>query len=274
MKTGERHNLEDLILEELKTGAKKMSRLVLVLAQERPGTTKQGVYAALRVLRAEEKVVVHGGFASLSNVWLERMIEYFSIAQQNYAAIGAHDNSFLNLAEGERVQYFFRDPVQTDAFWSHVYTILNNTVPAEKPIYLYNPHEWFMLVRRNNERETIKAIIDRGRAYFMTIGNKTVLDQALAKEFNDLKVGYRLLDAPLFKKQNYYLNIIGDFLIEVHLDQAIENKIDEFFKTTGEWTPKAQEELERVVGSRGRSKLTVSRNAKKASRLVTLLGGG
>ena len=266
--------MEDLILEELKTGAKKMSRLVLVFAKQRPGTTKQGVYAALRVLRDEEKVVVHGGFASLSNVWLERMIEYFSIAQQNYARSGARDNSFLNLAEGERVQYFFRDPVQTDAFWSHVYTILNNTVPADKPIYLYNPHEWFMLARRDNERETIKAIIGRGRAYFMTIGNKTVLDQTLAKEFNELKVSYRLLESPLFNKQNYYLNIIGDFLIEVYLDQTIEKKIDEVFKTTAEWTPQAQAELESVVSSRGRSKLTVSRNAKRASKLVALLGSG
>ena len=201
------------------------------------------------------------------------MIEYFSIAQQNYATAGARDNGFLNLEEGERVQYFFRDPVQTDAYWSHVYTILNNTVPADQSIYLYNPHEWFMLARRDNERETVKTIIGRGRAYFMTIGNNTVLDRALAKEFADLHVGYRVLNAPLFNKKNYYLNIIGDFLIEVYLDETIEKQIDAIFKTTAEWTPTAQAELERVVGSRGRSKLTVSRNAKKASRLAAMLRG-
>lgn len=266
-----KNNLEDIILEELKTGAKKMSRLVGVIEKKRPGTTKQGVYASLRTLRAEEKVVVHSGFASLSNVWLERMIDYFTIAQQNYITVKSRDNSFLSLADGERVQYFFRDPVQTDAYWSHVYTILNNTVPADKPIYLYNPHEWFMLVRRNNERETIEAITARGREYYMTIGNNTPLDKYIGKEFSDLRVGYRLVSAPLFNKQNYYVNIIGDYLIEVYLDKQSEEKIHEFFLTTPEWTKSAQAKLETIISAHGRTKLIVSKNAKKAARLVAML---
>ncbi len=271
MKKATQHNLEGLILEQLKTGPKKMSRLVVIIAKQRPGTTKQGVYASLRSLRTEEKVVVHSGFASLSNVWLERMIEFFSIAQQNYVTTGSRDNSFINLADGERMQYFFRDPVQTDAYWSHVYTILNNVVPVDRPIYLYNPHEWFMLTRRDNERTTIKSIIDRGRAYFMTIGSATPLDMFIGKEFADLQAGYKTLAAPVFNKSNYYLNIIGDYLIEVYLDKHVEEKIDKFFKSTLRWTPAALTELEMIVSLHGRTKLIVSRNSKKAARLIRLI---
>jgi hypothetical protein len=80
-----------------------------------------------------------------------------------------------------------------------------------------------------------------------------------------------MLEMPLFNKPNYYVNIIGDYLIEVHLDKKSEEKINRFFKTFVEWTPQAREKLEAIVSSHGRTKLVVSRNAKKAARLVALL---
>ncbi|MEN9558366.1 MAG: hypothetical protein RL141_735 [Candidatus Parcubacteria bacterium] len=265
------HNLETLILEELKTGAKKVSRMIEAIQKLRPGTTKQGVYAMLRTLRSEEKIVAHGGFASLNNIWLQKMVTYFTIAQKNYTSSDTRDNGFLNLADGEQVQYFFRDPIQTDTFWSHAYGILLSTMPPRKPVYLYNPHEWFLLAHRENERAVMNTVVASGRGFYLVAGNKTPLDVSLAKEFDGVQMRYAMADAPLFLKQNYYVNILGDYLIEAYLDPRTAEWIDAFFHSRTELTPEAQAEIEQIVRSRGRSRLVISRSAKKAKKLVALL---
>ncbi len=263
--------LEDIILDELKSGPKKMSYLVIAADKRRPGTTKQGVYATLRSLRSGEKVVTHRGFASLSNLWLSRMIDFFSIARRNYLNGKAKDESFLNLADGEKAAYFFRDPVQTDAFWSHAFTVLNDVVSPDKPLYLYNPHEWFILARADNESEIVRAVIARGRKYAMTIGQRTPLDSLTAKKISALGAECRLASAPIFPKENYYFNIFGDFLIEAYLDKKITEAIGRFFKTNPVWNETARKTLASIVSARGRSKLVISRNARKAARLAALL---
>jgi hypothetical protein len=265
------HNLETLILEELKTGTKKVSRMIEGLQKQRPGTTKQGVYATLRALRVEEKVITHGGFASLSNVWLQKMVTYFAIAQRNYTSSDTRNNGFLNLADGERVQYFFRNPVQTDAFWSHTYAILLNAMPPGKPVYLYNPHEWFLLARHANEHAVMDSVTESGHGFYLVAGNTTPLDTWLAKEFDGNKTKYCTAKKPLFEKQNYYINILGDYVIEVYLDTGSAKRIDAFFRSHTTMTPEAQTEIERIVRSRGRSRLIISRNAKKAAKLVSVL---
>lgn len=271
MKKRRNRNLNQMILDQLQTGSKKISGLIGVLQKERPGTTKQGVYAALRALRAEEKVVLHAGRASLNNAWLDQMMDYFTIARQHYTATDARDNSFLQLVEGEKIQYFFRDPLQTDMFWSHAFAIFANVVPVETPLYLYNPHDWFLLARHENERALIGAVIKSGRYYFMTVGNRMPLDRLIAKEFDGERAQYYMVEKSLFKKENYYLNIFGDYLIEVFIDTKIAAQLDDFYAKYKDYNPAAQEELEKIIQSRGRSKLVISRNAKKAARLAAVL---
>lgn len=262
-------NLEACILDGLRTGPRKTVELIADLQKKRPGTTKQGVYAALRSLRSQEKVAVHGKRVALNSVWVDRMLDYFTVAREHYASGGRGD--FLDLADGEKVQYFFRDPVQTDTFWSHAYAILSNAVSFDRPLYLYNPHDWFLLARHENERALIDAVLKTNRQYYMTVGHRTPLDRAIANEFDGERAQYHMADEPPFQKENYYLNIFGDYLIEVFIDTKIAAQLDAFYAKHKDYNPAAQEELAKIIQSRGRSKLVISRNAKKASRLAAML---
>lgn len=265
-------NLEEYILQHLQKGSCRAADLIEDIKKFRPKTTKQGVYASLRSLRKSEAVVLHGGFVSLNTVWLNKMSDYFSTALLAYTKQGAKTDAILNLQDGDSVQYFFQDPVVTDAFWSHVFFLLIKITPTLEPVFLYNPHEWFLLARMENEKGLINNVVEQGRLYLMTVGNKYPLDRYVSKYFDGTKAQYFMSSKKLFSKENYYLNIIGDYLIEVWLDPVITKKIEEFYKKAEKFSEEEQNVLQSIISQRGRSKLKVSRNNKKAVRFKKILG--
>lgn len=266
-------NLEERILGHLQKGSCRVSDLIEDIKKYRPKTTKQGVYASLRALRKNETVVLHGGFVSLNTVWLDKMSDYFSAALHIYTSPSTKADAVLSLQDGDSVQYYFQDPVVTDAFWSHIFYLLTTTISKSESVFLYNPHEWFLLARTENEKSLMDHVIDQSRLYLMTVGNKFPLDRYVSKYFDGTKAQYFMADKRLFPKENYYLNIIGDFLIEVWLDPIITKKLDEFYKQAKQLTQEGKKALQKIVTLRGRSKLKISRNSKKAARLKKMLGG-
>lgn len=266
-------NLEEYILSYLQKGSYRVSDLIEDIKKYRSKTTKQGVYASLRSLRKSEAVVLHGGFVSLNTVWLDKMSDYFSTALLAYTKQGAKTDVVLNLQDGDSVQYFFQDPVVTDAFWSHVFFLLIKITPTTEPVFLYNPHEWFLLARAENEKGLMNQVTDQSRLYLMTVGSKYPLDRYVSKYFDVTKAQYFMSGKKLFLKENYYLNIVGDYLIEVWFDPVITKKIEEFFKRVKKFTVDKQKELQSIITLRGRSKLKVSRNNKKTVRLKKMLSG-
>lgn len=264
-------SIEELLIDLLQNGPLSTKTLITSIAKIRTNTTKQAVYAALRRMRKDEKVVLYRGIVSLSDIWIERMLQFFTIAQHKTRASGEGDYSFLNLRDGEKISYSFKNAVQTDAFWSHAFSILGYTVPIHEPYYLYNPHDWFLLARTKNERILIRSILTSGREYHMTVGGDTALDRLIAKEFTHAKASYRMLSTALFPKRQYYLNIIGDYIIEVSIDKFLAAELDSFYERTTAFTVEKQQELIALISKTYKSRLVISKNEKRAKRLVRLL---
>ncbi|MDP1690060.1 MAG: hypothetical protein Q8L52_02560 [bacterium] len=265
-------SIETLICTQLQRGSVDTTTLIAQIREQRPKTTKQGVYAALRQLRRDEIVVMHAKKASLNVRWLKQMDQFFLIAEQYYVEGDFGRDNFLNLKDGERISYFFSTPTETDQFWGHALLILAESAASnDEPVYLYNPHEWFLLARSESEREYI-SIITRRRRFLLTAGAKTPLDRAVANEFDGDMSQYHMLDAPLFTKNNYYLNIIGDFFIEVWLDPHIAAHIEEVYREAEKVDEDIKIKLAEIVACKGRSKLTISRNIKRAAKLKKMLG--
>ena len=258
--------LNEFILRFLQHGPIKATKLIEEIKKERSSITKQGAYAALRSLKKDEIVVIHGGLVSLNSVWVATMAKYFSLAQHYYMRGVTGMDGFLDLKDGEKVQYFFHDPTSTDAFWSHVFNLLVETSPSNEPIYLYNPHDWFLLARHENEFSLIEHVKARGKSYFMTVGNHDFLDTYIRKYFDGTETQYYATPQKMFKKENYYLNIFSDFLIEVWIDPLVADAINEFYRKTKQFTEKEDRTLKEIVFRKGHSKLVVSRNSKKAER--------
>ncbi len=259
-------SIEDHIISSLQKGSVSIVELIKTIKTIRPETTKQGVYLIIRKLKKQEIVVVHKKNISLSSVWLSLMKEFVTKAQFNTTNLVSSGNEFLNLKQGEKIQYNFKNPILTDAFWSHAFTTLIESSSPQIPILIYNPHEWFLLARTRNEIDLFEKISKRGQKLELLAGNNTFLDKFVKKYFNGSNE-YENTDKLPFEKNNYYINIIGDFIIEVYLDKKISSQIDDFYINTQMFDDIEKKKLEKILMQKGKNKFSITYNKRKADKL-------
>jgi len=259
--------IEDYVLRYLQPGPILMLDLVKKVQSDRPKTTKQAVYAALRMLKKNEQIITYKGTASLNLSWLNSMVNYFAFAKSSYVKGDSAQGSFIDLENKEKIKYYFNSPTKADIFWTHALYLLVERSETKEPIFIYNPHEWFLLARYNNENEIFKTVTRKGHRLLLTVGENTFLDRYIKNNFNNESNQYHSLEAPLFKERNYYINIIGDFLIEVWLDQNMSDKIDNFYTKTTKWDEDKLAELKDIITVESRMKIVISRNQQKAEKI-------
>jgi hypothetical protein len=257
-------SIEDHILILLQSGSLSSVELIEEIKKRRPKTTKQGVYLILKRLKKEEIIVIHNKQVSLSTVWLTDMEEFFSKANYSAKSVTTPGNAYLGLRDGEKLQYFFKNPILTDAFWSHVFLTLFEATSPRLPVLIYNPHEWFILVRRENESELFKRIHARGQELAILAGGKTTLDKIAQEYLKETNCMYSMLDAPLFPKNNYYINVIGDFVIEVWLDKHIMNQVESFYKSHEVCRDEEIKTLQAILMQKGKNKFSITKSKRKA----------
>ncbi len=261
--------IEDYVLSTLQKGSVGTIPLLSQIQGVRPGTTKQAFYQALRKLKKEEVVVIYAKRVSLSNLWINKMSEYFTQAKRNYSSSESPSEDFLALSDGEKISYTFRDPHTTDIFWGHAFHILAEQT-RNNPICIYNPHEWFIIAREESEKALFLDIKSRGQKLLVLIGNKNKIDIETGKWFDGNALQYFATEDKLFDKNNYYVNIFGDFIIEAWIDQTTADEIDTFYKNNESMTEQSLKNLREIVSRKGKNKLTICKNKRKADKLRSI----
>ena len=258
-------NLEQNVIEYLQKGPLFTGALLKFLQKERPRTTKQGMYAVLRKLIQAEVVLKHKQQISLNVTWLTNVESFVTLAEHFYAS-ASRSGSFLSLEDGENIRYEFHNTNATDAFWIHSLLLLVEAHP-KMPWLAYNPHDWFFIARAESERALRDFLIKKGGQYLMVVGGKCPLDKLIRKEFDGKRSQYFMRESPMFPQDNYYVNIIADYIIEVWIDAAQAKVIERFYATATEATPEVVKQLQDIIRSKGKTKFIVSRNKKKAEKL-------
>ncbi len=257
--------LENYIFKYLGKGPQIIVGLIEKLQKVRPGTTKQGVYAALRVLKEKNLIVVYGGRVSLNSTWLNTMMDYFSVANYHYTEKGNQKNDFLSLQDGERIQYNFKDPITNDKFWGHVQNLLIETAPPGSVELCCNPHYWALLILPT-EKGLIDFVLSKKQYFFMLNAGKTLMDKAISQEFNTTTSQYQMIEETLFPKRNYYLSIINDFIIEVWIDKKIAEEIDQVYQLNI-LSDELKQKLKAITSKKGTTRFVISRNKRKAEKM-------
>ncbi len=259
--------VEDNILSLLQKGSIGTAELLTKVQANRPGSTKQALYQALRKLKKEEVVVMRSKQVSLSHIWINKMTHYFKEAGRAYGETTEPSEDFLKLRDGEKVSYTFQSPEITDIFWGHAFSILSGLTRKDIPICIYNPHEWFMVARVESEKHLFQTIKENGKQLLVLVGNSDPIDILVRSEFDGNLLQYHTEKGMYAIKEGSYVNIFGDFIIEAVLDDRTNAKIDAFYKNTSEITLETKEQLKQIVTEKGKTKLTISRNPRKADKL-------
>ena len=189
MIAGKKNSIEDCILDILKNGSMTTVDLIEAIKKKRPKTTKQGVYQVLRNMTKEEIVLIHKKKVSLNIRWLNKLNEFSAIAQHYYFQTNFGIGQFLNLREGEKIKYTFKNLSLTDAFWNHALYMLLETVNKDENWFSYNHHSWFFLARPEEEKALMKTII-KTRQYLLTVGPNQAMDKIINREFDNNKSQY------------------------------------------------------------------------------------
>ncbi|MEI6352892.1 MAG: hypothetical protein WCO35_03080 [Candidatus Nomurabacteria bacterium] len=263
--------IEDLLLNILQKGPILISDLIYSLSKERGNTTKQGVYRVLRKLNNEEKIVINKKQVSLNLHFIKKMNNFFSLAQYFYISDLSNSNDFLWLQDSEKISYYFKNLNLLDAFWSHVFYMLNESINIEEPVFFYMPHNWFYYVRQDTEEVILKDLQEKPRPVYLTIFNNSPLDKDSQISYRKNNIQCNIISKNFFDKKDFYFSVMGDYILETPVDLNIVKDINKFFENTKVFDEKAKLELLSIVSKNGRNKLIISRNKKKAEEYRKIL---
>lgn len=260
--------IEEGILSLLSDKAYTGQELLTNTQKIKPGFTKQALYQLLHKLTEREIVVKHGKQFSLSQVWIQKMNDFFSIAAKQYGT-NEQGADFLSLSDGDKVTYTFKNPTEADRFWGHAFNILSKLLQQKEPLYIYNPHEWFLFARKESEVFLFEELRKKRQQVWLICGDTTPLDMYAKKFFDGSILQYHMTKQKFFEKRNYYLNIFGDYSIEGRIDEETAKKVDYLYTNANSWSIEIEDKLKNLV-DQGKTTITISRNKHKVEKLKRL----
>jgi hypothetical protein len=259
--------IKERLVRALQYGPLRITTLVEHLNTGNTRASKQGVYLALRELSRAEVVVVYKKFASLNHAWLLKLGDFSAMAHQQYFQHTVTVSNFKNLGAHQRLRYTFKTLSLLDAFWGHVlYTFIENNADHE-PLLMYNPHWWFAYSRNTSELAIVDFCKRQGTLLLETIGHNTPIDRAAARFMDGTTAQYHVRAKPLFPKDNYYINVLGEFIIDVWIDKKLHDQIEQLYHSETRVTKEWIDNLESLNTLKGKSILVISRNPKRADLL-------
>lgn len=258
-------SIESQIVILLKEGSLPATSLIKKIQVIRTGTPKQSVYLALRKLKKKEVVAQSGKIISLHQSWIVKMSRFFEGVSKKAAKI--KESGFPNLQEKEYVTYHFNSLESLDRFWAHAFMTFMKNLASKASVLLYNPHQWFLIGRKESELNIIEEAKKIEISWVQIIGAKTFLDIEAKKNFDGVHTRCQLLDKPMFPN-NYYVNCLGDFLIEVWIDEGAADEIEYIYKTHKTIDNIVQTKLSNILQNKSyKHKMKISKNKTKALKI-------
>ncbi len=195
-------SLQGDIINCLKEGPKLLTEIVEIIKSKRVGTSKQGVYKAIKKLQSSEILLIHNHLASLNLHWLTELSLFTEMANTKYLNAKNAGNT-INLLTGETVTYKFNNAINADLFWNHVLYTLASITSVDDNLYCYNPHSWFWLISKHREAALVDFIKKAGRQYFVIANSKHPGDRCIESLIKTKKF------FKYFKQNNAILNDFG-----------------------------------------------------------------
>ncbi len=253
--------LEEVVVKFLSEGEKSTATLLTKIRESGRDITKQGFYKALRKLKGEEIILVYRKIVSLDTVWIKKMGDLFEEITKAHA-LRRDSFDIVGLDDRESMTYLFSNAKNLDTFWGYIQSILIHKIEPCEPIFSYDPHYWFYIARKEREQELLKEMVEHKRQFLMTVGGTTPLDKVVRQDFNNdyLQYNYKkMFDAP-----NYYITLLSDYIIEVTLDISVSTEIENIYQNEKVITAEIINSLDKLLLSKGRNKIKISRNRKRA----------
>lgn len=253
------HDLADRIVHRLTYAP---HQTMIDLSAKDKDYSRQAWYKALRLLRREGVIVrERGGTFSLNQAWISQMLWLTQRIRANYLQ-PSNQTVLVPKKRGEKVVYRFTDGLSLNAFWGHVLLVMAEQ-KLSKVMYAYNPHFWFYLAQGGVERQYNMSMTRYGVKTMMVIGGNNFLDQWNAKHFGP-DTEWWLSPKPLFHQQWHYINVLGDYMIDVRLNKKFANQVHERFSHVKSFDDVAEAVLIDELQQRAPCSMTITLDPQRA----------
>lgn len=268
------NNIRSLILSSLSKAPKKGVDLIREIKTIRKGTTKQGIYKALRVLIENKMIVKYRKNLILNQIWISKVNKFIKQTDENY--LGEKREKILDtlewMMEGSKISYIFNSYNSLDKFHSHTFSLIIKKTDPQSPLYIYNPHEWFVLKTnlKENEDFLFDWLKERGRQVYFTIGHGTFLDKNFRKNYSSEEFEVTV-DENTSYPENYYINVIGNYVIEMKNNKEFAEKLHAIYENSTD-EGEASEKIKTLLKTKHKIKMVLSCDSQKAKRIKSKLG--
>ncbi|MCA9356663.1 hypothetical protein H6784_03135 [Candidatus Nomurabacteria bacterium] len=262
--------IEQAILNQLYTGSWRVADLVEYISAV-TNVSVQGVYKAVRKLKAEEVVFVYGKFIALSGIWIAQEKEKLLFAEQAYKSAVDFDE-LTKVKKSKKMVTSFNTLNEIDLFWTHSYFQCAEQVDISAPSYSIQPHDWYPYVRPETDAYWIQKHLETKRLSRILLTHCGVLDMVVLKsrkkELGKL-IEYTMGENPLKQKSTTYYNLLGPYIFKAEFDSVVASKLDRFVATHSRLPLQieAQKEIEQIVQTKGIFKLTIEKSEEKAKKM-------
>lgn len=262
-------NIENEIKERLIPGSwllKDLVESVSIAASVSP----QGVYKAIRKLKASEVVSVYGKFVSLSGVWISKEREKLAFAEQVYKS--SDDLKDLLSGKKERFSVSFKTLSEVDLFWTHAYIKFLDLVETNVHSCAIQPHDWYSYIRNETDEFWVQKHVNDGRLSRAVLTHSAGLDECVVRQRKE-ELGklfeFTLNENPLKQKNTTYYSLLNPYIFTAEFDKKVATKLDDFIGRYNKLplTIEAQTEISEIVEMKGNFRFTIEKSKKKAERM-------
>ncbi len=261
--------LKDKIIELLSPGPSSLPALVGGLST-RYNISVQAVYKMLRTLRKQEIISIHSKQASLSLIWTIAQKEKYAFIEQSYKASAYIKN--LIEKKVNRSTFTFKTLNELELFWTHVYTLIAESVNSSLLSYSIQPHDWYPYSRAVTSNFWEAKHKGSGRRSRFIVTHTTNLDKEVLRKRKQRQgnlIEYVFNHNPLKQENNIYYNLLGDFVFKAEFDKKVATELNTFIETNPSLplSTKLQKLVGEILSRKGKFILTIYKSQTKATNM-------
>jgi hypothetical protein len=249
------NELEDIIIELLVGTRASMKCLHERLKKERGiHVSLRAVYKTVTTLKESGVIVKAGKEVFINREWLQQLQKKLT-----------QNRPLFEIAEGERIVYFFNSSAQMDSFWKTFVDSLSVRDPRY-PVYFYNPHAiWILIPERVKSELAYYASFASEQKYgFYVIGGTTPLDKEMRRTVESAYLQIDLSCVPSFTRKDH-ITVFAHYVITVSIPLRLGEQIDQLYMCGD--VKNTKQEIQALITKPFRAKVTIEYNTLKAKRL-------